>query len=92
MKVNWHFGGTYHLHLQVKEWAKQETSMKQAASSMQTPTCCLLDAGFVFGLLFYPEDRGNMFLQKTGRLSPDYTARQNSSQPPTVRTSNPNYI
>jgi hypothetical protein len=46
----------------------------------------MLDADFLFGLLFYSEDGGNMFLQKINWLSPDYIAlyprRQNSSQPP----------
>jgi hypothetical protein len=30
--------------------------------------------GFLLGLLFYPEDGGNMFLRNVGSLSPDYTA------------------
>jgi hypothetical protein len=31
-------------------------------------TCCLLYAGFLVGLLFSPEDGGDMFLQKVGPL------------------------
>jgi uncharacterized protein YigA (DUF484 family) len=38
--------------------------MKQAASIMQSSALCMLDADFLFGLLFYSEDGGNMFLQK----------------------------
>jgi hypothetical protein len=36
--------------------------------------CCLLHAGFLLGLLFYPEDGGDMFLRNVGRLSANYTA------------------
>jgi hypothetical protein len=34
---------------------------------------CQLHAGFLLGLLFNPEDGGNMFLQNAGSLSVDYT-------------------
>jgi hypothetical protein len=40
----------------VEEQAKQETTMKQAASR----------AGFLLGLLFNPEDGGDMFFQNVG--------------------------
>jgi hypothetical protein len=30
--------------------------------------CYLLHAGFLLGLLFYPEDRGDMFFQNVGLL------------------------
>jgi hypothetical protein len=36
--------------------------------------CCLLYAGFLLGLLFSPEDGGDMFLQKVGRFSTGYMA------------------
>jgi hypothetical protein len=46
-------------------------------------TCCLLYAGFLLGLLFSPEDGGDMFPQKAGPLSTGYMAlypkRQNTS-------------
>jgi hypothetical protein len=35
--------------------------------------CCLLYAGFLLGLLFDPEDRGDMFIRNVGWLQPDYT-------------------
>jgi hypothetical protein len=36
--------------------------------------CCVLHAGFLLGLLFNPEDGGDMFLPDVGWLSTDYTA------------------
>jgi hypothetical protein len=33
---------------------------------------CLLHSGFLLGLLFYPDDGGDMFLRNVGRLSADY--------------------
>jgi hypothetical protein len=44
---------------------KEETSMKLAAVKVH--------AGFLLGLLFKQEDRGNMFLRNVSWLSPDYT-------------------
>jgi hypothetical protein len=32
----------------------------------ETVACCLLCAGFLLGLLFNPEDEGNMFFQTVG--------------------------
>jgi hypothetical protein len=44
--------------------------------------CYLLQAGFLHGSFFDPEDGGDVFLRKVGRLSTEYTAlytrRQNS--------------
>jgi hypothetical protein len=49
----------------------------------QSAVCCLLHVDFLLGLLFNPEDVGDMFLRNVGCLSPDYTAlypkRQKSS-------------
>jgi hypothetical protein len=41
---------------------KQETNMKQAANR---PSCSLLHAGFLIGLLFNPEN-GYIFLRNAG--------------------------
>jgi hypothetical protein len=41
--------------------------MKQIASSM-------LQAGFILGLVFDPEDGGDIFLRNACSLSTDYTA------------------
>jgi hypothetical protein len=35
--------------------------------------CYVLHAGFLLGLFFDPEDRGDMLLRNIGRLSTDYT-------------------
>jgi hypothetical protein len=34
--------------------------------------CCLIQAGFLLGLLFDPEDGSDMFLRNVDRISPDY--------------------
>jgi hypothetical protein len=47
----------------VKEYATQETSMKQITGSI---ACYHLHGGFLLGSFFGPEDRGDMFLQKSG--------------------------
>jgi hypothetical protein len=36
--------------------------------------CCLLHADFMIGVLFCPEDGGDMFLRNVRSLSPDYTS------------------
>jgi hypothetical protein len=51
----------------IKEQAKQDTG-KLAVLAY------LLHAGFLLGLLYSPEDEGNMFLQNIGWLSMDYMA------------------
>jgi hypothetical protein len=48
-------------------------SKKPARSS-----CCLLLTGFFLGLLFNPEDGGDIFLENV-KLSLDYTALQPTS-------------
>jgi hypothetical protein len=35
--------------------------------------CCLLHAAFLFGLLFNPEDGGDMLLQNASWIAPEYT-------------------
>jgi hypothetical protein len=36
--------------------------------------CCLLHAGFLLGLFFNPEDKGDISLRNVGCFSTDYTA------------------
>jgi hypothetical protein len=40
--VNWCFGGPYHLHLQVRKSAKQETSVQQVATQVHTNYKCYI--------------------------------------------------
>jgi hypothetical protein len=40
---------------------------------VKTFSCCLLEVGFLLGLLLNPEDEGGMFLRNVGSLSTDYT-------------------
>jgi hypothetical protein len=54
VKVNRHFGGTYHLCLQGQ-------GISKACSA-----CCLLHAGFLLGLLFDTEEGSDMFLRNLG--------------------------
>jgi hypothetical protein len=58
--------------------ARSQREAGEAASDFY-----LLHAGFFFGLLFYPEDVGDIFLRNVSCLSTDYTVlyprRQNSS-------------
>jgi hypothetical protein len=48
VKVNWHFGGTYCLHL----WGRRVSKARNQheASTMQSLACCLLHFGFVLAL------------------------------------------
>jgi hypothetical protein len=52
LKVSQHFGGTCRLHLQGRR-------MMQARN--QDSACNLLQAGFLLGLFFDPEDGGDLF-------------------------------
>jgi hypothetical protein len=49
---------------------RHNTNPRKLASSV----CYLLHAGFMLGVLFDPEDGGDIFLRNVGRLSTDYTA------------------
>jgi hypothetical protein len=65
LKVNWHFGGTYCLHLRgrrISQARNQRESRWQAEPLVAT------------SLFFNPEDVGNMFLQNVGWRSTDYMA------------------
>jgi hypothetical protein len=69
LRVNRRFGGTYRLHLQCR---KTSRAWNQSESRWQAELC--FHAGFLLGLFFDPEDRGDMFLRNVGWLSTDYTA------------------
>jgi hypothetical protein len=49
--------------------AKKGTSNSHAV----TPACFLFLAGFLFVILFNPEDEGNTFLRNVDERIPDYT-------------------
>jgi hypothetical protein len=51
LRVNQHFGGTYHFHLWGRKMSQQETSTK---------------AGGKLRLFFDPEDGGDIFLRNVG--------------------------
>jgi hypothetical protein len=55
----------------------------------------MFHVGFLPGLVFNPDDEGNMFPQNTGRLLLDYMAiyprRKNFFITTIVKTSNPTY-
>jgi hypothetical protein len=59
VKVNSHFLEVYHLHLQVRR--KSHARSRHEADSKQS---YLLHVGFFLGLLFSPEDGGDIFFQK----------------------------
>jgi hypothetical protein len=55
--------------------SKKKPSKKLNESSSKQgflPISCLRHAGFLLGLLFDPEDGGNIFLRNTSWLSPEY--------------------
>jgi hypothetical protein len=54
---------------------------------MQVTGSLLFLAGYLLGLLFYPENRGSMFLQNGSELPFDYTA-PHPERVTVVRTSN----
>jgi hypothetical protein len=57
VKVNQRFGGT----LLPSSWMKKSKPSKKPAGRRQSSAFCLLHAGLLLGLLFDPEDGGNMF-------------------------------
>jgi hypothetical protein len=71
--------------------SKNKPSKKQRESRAMCATCS--HSGFLLGLLFDPEDGGDIFLRNVGLISTDYTAlyprRQVCSMTTAVRTSNP---
>lgn len=74
-----------------KEYAKQETTMKQAVCS----TCCLIYAGLLLGLHVCPEHEGDVFLWKIlADFHKLYGITAHKTQHfvvTTVRTSNPTW-
>jgi hypothetical protein len=70
LKVNRRFGVTYRLHLQgriSRERYQHEIRWEAGLSPAS--------AGYLLGLLFDPEDVGDIFLRNVG-LSPNYKALQ----------------
>jgi hypothetical protein len=69
---------------QVTGWGFQRLKVPAMSRMVVQAVSCLLHTGLLLGLLFDPEDGGNMFLGNVGRLSLDYLAqypsRHNSSQ------------
>jgi hypothetical protein len=63
LKLNRRFGGIY-----------QPLLSKEGFMSKPNIYCCLLHAGFFLGLVFIPEDGGDVFLRNVGRLWMGYTA------------------
>jgi hypothetical protein len=61
-KVRGRLGGTC-LHFRVEEKAKQETSMKQAATKIVLAACFMLVSCFTYP---YSEDGSNMFFRNVG--------------------------
>jgi hypothetical protein len=49
------------------------TTVLKTLRGMQSSPCCLLHAGFLLGLLFNSEDRGDMFHWNVHWLTTDYT-------------------
>jgi hypothetical protein len=58
LKVNRLFGGKYWLHLQDRRISKGRNRTKQTGCA-----CYMLHYGFLPGLLFEPEDGGDMFVR-----------------------------
>jgi hypothetical protein len=65
------FRGTY--NLQLRGCRVKKGNNKQDVVSKQ-PNCCLCIAGFLLGLLFDSEDRGNTFFRIVSELLADYKA------------------
>jgi hypothetical protein len=66
-----------------QRWLRRVVSSGIWRRVVRCSACCLLHAGFLLGLLYSPEDRGDVFLPNIGWLSTDYSAlyprRHNSS-------------
>jgi hypothetical protein len=86
LKINPRFKWIYRLHLhslKISQARCQHESKWQGESPCFASLLATFHADTLLGLLFSPEDGGDMFLWKVGRLSTDYTAlyprRQSSS-------------
>jgi hypothetical protein len=62
--------------LLIKEQTKQETIRSGWKTKLNSPSVSI---GFLLGLLFGPEDGGDMFFRNVG-LSSNYTALQSSDK------------
>jgi hypothetical protein len=60
LKINQHFKGSCHLHLQGQRLSQVRN---ENGADTKQDTYCLLDASFLLGFFFDPEDGGDVFLQ-----------------------------
>jgi hypothetical protein len=72
-EVNWRFGGIYHLHFLVRRISRRrnQPEIRWQAEVLLTT---YFHAGFLFGLLFSPENGADVFLRNVDWLSTDCTA------------------
>jgi hypothetical protein len=66
LKFNRRFGGIFRGHLQVRRISQTRNQCKSRWQEEGSHT------GFLLGILFDPDDGGDIFLQNVGRLSTDY--------------------
>jgi hypothetical protein len=80
LKVNRRFRGTRSLHLQGRR-ISQAKNQREEGSKLQ--------AAFLLGLFFDPENDGEMLLRNVGRLLTNYIQKLQRFITTAVRTSNP---
>jgi hypothetical protein len=71
----WTSGHESQVGLEIKTHRPTDSRLQQYLYLEVTwSACCLLQVGFLFGILFNPADRGNMVLWKIDWLLPEYSA------------------